>query len=332
MSSLGPTCLQSPHGRAVLTMTRASLDAPPGITRRGFARQRLPLWVLAAVGGVFLCSVQHQPTLQAAGNATSGQPDLDHDGLDNYLELVHGLNPIEADSDGDGYSDAEELARHSDPLDALVIPALQSVDVGIEARAKDGVVTTITAIYSWNGRLRNVLFGYGAVIAGQQIPLSPANYMANSAYRIVNTADGRGRIFLLETSFPASLVRNLGGLSIYATVVDMSSVHGNAAGLNLVDFSGVTMAVEPLQDDDSGGSGGFTYKPLSTGDDLPSNFTPGQICVQFTSTVGATGASTLEEVTSAGCEDAESSCSGGDCSATIGDTIEMVDPGGLIGG
>ena len=59
------------------------------------------------------------------GNQTAGavfsqdQRDLDADGLSNYQELaVHGTDPNDADSDGDGFNDGEEVAVGSDPNDA----------------------------------------------------------------------------------------------------------------------------------------------------------------------------------------------------------------------
>jgi uncharacterized repeat protein (TIGR02543 family) len=59
------------------------------------------------------------------GNQTAGavfsqdQRDLDADGLSNYQELaVHGTDPNDADSDGDGFNDGEEVAEGSDPNDA----------------------------------------------------------------------------------------------------------------------------------------------------------------------------------------------------------------------
>lgn len=41
--------------------------------------------------------------------------DKDSDGLPNYLEYVHGTNPLKADSDGDGFSDKKEIENGYDP-------------------------------------------------------------------------------------------------------------------------------------------------------------------------------------------------------------------------
>ncbi len=44
-------------------------------------------------------------------------PDSDSDGLSDYLEKAkYGTDPRNADTDGDGYTDGEEVAAGTDPL------------------------------------------------------------------------------------------------------------------------------------------------------------------------------------------------------------------------
>ncbi|MCP4743838.1 MAG: hypothetical protein GY871_16660, partial [Actinomycetales bacterium] len=68
-------------------------------------------------------------TIVMDGNQTVGavfdpdQGDPDQDGLSNWAELVlHGTDPNDSDSDGDGFNDGEELAGGSDPNDATSQP------------------------------------------------------------------------------------------------------------------------------------------------------------------------------------------------------------------
>lgn len=51
-------------------------------------------------------------------NANDASLDGDHDGLSNLAEFQHLTNPNAADSDGDGVSDAQEIAEGTDALDA----------------------------------------------------------------------------------------------------------------------------------------------------------------------------------------------------------------------
>lgn len=48
-------------------------------------------------------------------NAENLDIDSDKDGLLNYLEYVHGTNPLKADTDGDSYSDISEITNGYDP-------------------------------------------------------------------------------------------------------------------------------------------------------------------------------------------------------------------------
>lgn len=51
--------------------------------------------------------------------AQSIRPDLDQDGIYDLFEAVYGTSPLLIDSDGDGFSDGDEVfSRFSDPLDA----------------------------------------------------------------------------------------------------------------------------------------------------------------------------------------------------------------------
>jgi len=50
--------------------------------------------------------------------------DIDNDGLTNLEEYQYGTNPKNWDTDGDGYSDGEEVAKGSDPLNPNSVPTI----------------------------------------------------------------------------------------------------------------------------------------------------------------------------------------------------------------
>jgi hypothetical protein len=51
---------------------------------------------------------------------------LDRDGLNNRGELLAGSNPLEVDTDGDGWWDEAEVTAESDPRDPLSRPFIMS--------------------------------------------------------------------------------------------------------------------------------------------------------------------------------------------------------------
>jgi len=83
-----------------------------------------PLYVFAdtdiwffARQGAHASTVEH---LSYRFSKAGGDLDSDNDGVPDYVEIAHGLHPIQsgADSDGDGFSDLEELVLGSDPGNA----------------------------------------------------------------------------------------------------------------------------------------------------------------------------------------------------------------------
>ena len=79
------------------------------------------------------------------------------------------------------------------------------------------------------------------------------------------------------------------------------------------------------------GTASAWYKPLSGDDEIPSELTSGEVCVQSVSFVGSNGSSDLYEVNSAECTEMDSYCASSSCQGTVGQPLEMPNPGLLFG-
>jgi LPXTG-site transpeptidase (sortase) family protein len=95
--------------------------------------------ILKKLGSTDISFMSYQGWMTQYGLTTlNGKPDddPDSDGLPNYLEYVHGTNPIKADTDGDGFSDKQEIANGYDPDapgDARPVVEITSVKMNITA-------------------------------------------------------------------------------------------------------------------------------------------------------------------------------------------------------
>lgn len=261
-------------------------------------------------------------------------PDADCDKLCDYQEEVLGTNPTLSDTDIDAWSDLEELARGSDPKDPWNVPQADEHHLGMIARDQNGVTTVSTLIYVPSGQIPNVRFEMGIVLGGVKIPLPGAAYLPSTVVRLSAVRSGV-LVVMVETSIPSSWIQTLGTLSVYSLIADPLNpgVALTADALNLFDFGGViTMAELGGNGGSTAPPGGLIYTPLQAGEDLPTTFNPGQLCYQITEPMGIAGVSLLEQVAASSCEPAESYCSPGECSAAVGQTIEIVDPALLLGG
>ncbi|MHA2304746.1 MAG: hypothetical protein ACXACU_05075, partial [Candidatus Hodarchaeales archaeon] len=57
-------------------------------------------------------------------NYDDSESDSDNDGLSNILEFTHGTNPNNGDSDSDSYSDWAEIFSSSNPMNSSVFPSI----------------------------------------------------------------------------------------------------------------------------------------------------------------------------------------------------------------
>ena len=112
--------------------------------------------------GKSLCMVRQLASNPCVVTMLANNGDKDRDGLSNLAEYNLGTNPAKADTDGDGYTDKQEVDAGSDPLDKGKYPTL-SAPQNLKATPGDGKLTV-----SWDAVTGAV--GYGICRATVSIP------------------------------------------------------------------------------------------------------------------------------------------------------------------
>lgn len=280
----------------------------------------------------------------ASGTGSPGQiPDADCDGLPDAQERVLGTSLSLADTDGDGFSDLEEFARHSDPTLVESVPVGRSVSIALSARGAGGANYVFTAVYAANGTFADKSLALGVAAGGQFQVFTSAGISNASAIRTVDVA-GTGRVFIVDRRVRPHRINRLSYLSYFGAVglrngtprflcaatADLQSIDGYAV-LARVDhaFANGSQGIAPVT---QAGGGSSAHTPIPASGEPDTDWTAGAACVQQTATVGSSGPIVTQEVTEAACEDGwDSFCSGG-CPSTAGSTFETVDPVALVGG
>jgi hypothetical protein len=288
------------------------------------------LLLLALGSGALLAMLAGSKGLSASSSSLLG-PDYDLDGVADGQEWVLATLPDNVDTDGDGYQDLEELARKSDPLLPASIPLAGPLSVGMYAYTEAGRLNLHTAIYVDGGDTTNLCFQLGLVLKNAPVVVAQSIYGPTTKAFYGSPADPTDKILVLEMPIPESLVLAIGKVSFYSRVDRLGTAEKALDVTNLlVDPTVGIIRIEPAPLMVQGGKG-VVYRPLGTGS-APSTSTTGQICWQRTSVVGTVGSSLVYEVEQASCEDFDSNCSPSGCAASVGGTITLPSPGGLLGG
>jgi YD repeat-containing protein len=121
-------------GPPLVTVTSAVID-PTGTSAT------LQVTVAAPGGSAFVLVASNaegrSSSVSSAANTlrvVDGNADTDGDGVTNSDELARGLNPLSADTDGDGFSDSEELEFGANPRDRGDTP----VNISLQIRVASG--------------------------------------------------------------------------------------------------------------------------------------------------------------------------------------------------
>lgn len=295
-------------------------------------------WAAVLSAALWLAFAGELPRLHASSGVGN---DPDADGLVNAQEDVEGTRPNRADTDGDGYTDAEEIARHSEPLSSGITPLPASTDLGLTARGEDGQIHAVVAVYVQDGIVGDKIVDIGVYAGGRLLFMPPAYVGAVATTSVADVSHGRGKVMVLELPLSPQIVHSAGIVSIVATVQDsISGVVRAADAITLVSSGGVIFqrvereGVRPFFAIQGGAYGvGSVYRPIPPGGDpeIPSAWTPGQICSQTTQVVGTSGPVVIHEVVAADCVDGWDAYCREDCQATVGSTFETIDPSVFVG-
>ena len=314
-----------------------------GASSSGLGRNRpwaltIPCAVLA-VGALVAWRSPHAGLAPALAAAMPPDPDdLDDDGLHAALEAVLGTDPNLADSDGDGFSDCEELARGSSPKIAASIPNSPSTSAFMASYALpgSGSIHTVAALFVADGDWSDKTLSVGVRVKQLLLPLSQELWCIGS---IQHNQPGSqsGAVRIMDWPLNGNYVTRFGSLSFY-TKITQGSVHLAAGVTNVVDLAGTKVEFVYSGSQGLGARpGGIPqvgtgfYRPVDPSS-VPAEWVPGSICMQTLHTTGSAGPIVTQEIVAADCEAGfDASCSPG-CAGTLGGTIEILDPGVLIGG
>jgi hypothetical protein len=315
----------------------------------------LPAGLLALFGMSLAAGVSRPAALAAAGGERV--EDLDRDGLPDAQERVVGTIAREIDSDGDGFSDAEEFARHSSPRAANSIPAPRTIDVGISAHSRRGALHVLVMVYAADGTLKNKNMTLQALVGEQVFEVSGKFLAQRARFESQPAREPGARLFSIDFEIHPKFVYTVGQVSFGASVSAPSSgEQGIADVLDLVvvedticvSIGSVELGLErssssstntPAGSSTSSTQMGGVYVPIyvadragSRGDPPGSTSSPGQVCLQRSRVVGSGGGMIVSEIVAAECVEGWDGFCGAACAAQVGSTVRSVDPVTFTGG
>ncbi|MCY2961763.1 MAG: thrombospondin type 3 repeat-containing protein [Planctomycetota bacterium] len=270
--------------------------------------------------------------------------DPDGDFLSNVQEQILGTSANQADTDHDGFSDLEELARGTSPLSANQIPTSPSpVHVGMTAHAgANGKVHVLVAVHSTLANPGDIQLGFGVQMQRRLITLSNTWVASNSTSQVTTGAGGQSLLHLIDIEVDAAPILAAGQLTFYATAgVAGAGTVLSADTVRFLNVGGVLVLVmappRPSNGQQTGVGSlqpGSIYVPLPTDGSggIPATWSSGEVCFQRSSPVAINGPIVTQEVVSASCVEGWDGYCPPTCTASVGSTYSTIDPIGLIGG
>ncbi len=282
--------------------------------------------------------------LYAAPNEDPDDTDLD--GIPNTQEFVLGTSQFVADSDGDGYLDVHELAFGTNPVDHLSVPqttGATDMRVGLTARGEGGQLRLLVVLYSADGTFETSVLRVGALANGQIVSVPFHRLLPDADIRDIDLSShgatgGAARVRTIDVVLSPIFVHAFGETTFFVAVCSTGqTTYSSAAKVDLASVQQTLVLRREAyvaQQTPSTPGGGSLRQPIPTTGPggVPASWVAGQICYQRSSVTGMVGAKVVHEITAANCLMGWDTFCPVDCSASIGDTYETIDPATLIGG
>lgn len=321
------------------------------------ARSALP-----TLGGILGCAllaalpISAEPAARAQDVALHVLTrDLDQDGLIDAQERLMRTRVRAADSDGDGFSDLEELARHSSPRFVGSVPSPQPIDVGSAAHYRDGRIHAVFAIYAADGSFADKHLTIGAWTGERTLEIPAEVLWRTGQVRVLPARQAPGRLLVLDLPIPTGAVVELQQLALFASVADVASKQPGRLDTIELLTEGATiyhrafLSREELASTlaaTSSGSGTSQHVAGHGGQEAPTVLIPlhvereaslptssqGEICLQRSVAVGVGRGVIVHEVVASECVEGWEGTCASDCTGRVGSTFTSPDPVVYAGG
>lgn len=328
MDSCRLTSLQGDEGSTV---------ACPALRVRRASRSWLAPGLTAAIAALGLAFGFHgaTPLAQAGNGCGADVKDTDGDGLADLLEDGLGISKNHFDTDGDGWSDSEEIARGSLPAFAASTPGDTPLTVGANAYQSHGKLRFAVATYVRTGSLNNLQLLLGVYAYKKHFALGSKELGASMQTITVPTRVPGQLLVVTDVQIVDTPLARGGSMSIYARLcegpylIDADAVDLTRRDGVIVELVGPAQ-LSPEAEQQLGP--GLLQRPLG-GAPVPPSWTSGEICFQRLESVGSHGAVVTQEVVASTCVSGwDGYCDAGNCTSSVGRTVDLIDPSALVGG
>lgn len=283
-----------------------------------------------------LSDVLKGPGIDSLNASVLTGDDYDGDGLVDSQEYLLLTSPFENDTDGDSYSDTEEVARQSDPRDATSIPTSSIASATLAARGEGGNLRLVLCVHEPDGQLGETFLRIG-VLAGGEILTFPLERFLNYAELSTVTGSGQSTVSTIDIPVAPLFVQAYGHVTFFLAAGNAPTMAiGSASKIDIGYEAGELILHQPISvaSQQPSQGGGSIRQPIPITPSPPTaaaGWVPGSVCYQRSEVVAANGPKMVHRVVEADCVEGWDSYCSPACSLSVGDEYETIDPFALLG-